>query len=60
MTSSQFDPSSTSKILNLCLLRFNKQSGSENLDSNTKDLCFGKISEEFQNVLGAWRAKILV
>ena len=31
ITSSRFDPSSTSKPLNLSLLRFNEQSGSENL-----------------------------
>ena len=31
MTSSRFDPGSTSKTLNLSLLRFNKRSGSENL-----------------------------
>ena len=30
MMSSRFDPSSTSKPLNLSLLRFNKRSGSEN------------------------------
>ena len=32
MTSSRFNPDSTSKTLNLSLLRFNKRSGSENLD----------------------------
>ena len=31
MTSSRFDPDSTSKTLNLFFLRFNEQSGSENL-----------------------------
>ena len=31
MTSSWFDPGSTSKTLNLFFLRFNEQSGSENL-----------------------------
>ena len=31
MTSSRFDPGSTSKTLNLSLLRFNERSGSENL-----------------------------
>ena len=31
MTSSQFDPGSTSKTLNLSLLRFNERSGFENL-----------------------------
>ena len=33
--SSRFDPSLTSKTLNLSLLRFNKRSGFENLVSNT-------------------------
>ena len=32
MTSSRFDPSSTSKTLNLSFLRFNEQFESENLD----------------------------
>ena len=31
MMSSRFDPGSTSKILNLSLLRFNERSGSKNL-----------------------------
>ena len=34
MTSSRFDLSSTSKILNLSLLQINEHSGSENLNSN--------------------------
>ena len=36
MTSSWFDPGSTSKILNLSLLRFNERSGSENLGINSQ------------------------
>ena len=36
MTSSRFDPSSTSKTLNLFLLRFNERSGSENLVHKVK------------------------
>ena len=32
MTSSWFDPGSTSKTLNLSLLRFSERSGSENLE----------------------------
>ena len=35
MTSSRFDPSSTSKTLNLFLLQFNERSRSENLGKNT-------------------------
>ena len=35
MTSLRFDLDSTSKTLNLSLLRFNEQSGSENLGNNT-------------------------
>ena len=34
MTSSRFDSGSTSKTLNLSLLRFNKRSGSENFAHN--------------------------
>ena len=36
MMSSWFDPGSTSKILNLSLLRFNERSGSENLGINSQ------------------------
>ena len=35
MMSSRFDPGSTSKTLNLFLLRFNERSRSENLGKNT-------------------------
>ena len=39
MTSSRFDLGSTSKTLDLSLLRFNEWSGSENLDS----MCLLKV-----------------
>ena len=43
MTSSQFDPCSTSKILNFSLLRFNERSRSENHDveKTLEQCCLG-------------------
>ena len=40
MTSSRFDPDSTSKTLNLSLLRFNERSGSENLTYESRNYRF--------------------
>ena len=40
MTSSRFDPDSTSKTLNLSLLRFNERSGSENLAYESRNYRF--------------------
>ena len=40
MTSSRFDPGSTSKTLNLSLLQFNERSESENLDKDASQFVF--------------------
>ena len=63
MTSSRFDLGSTSKTLNLALLRFNERSGSENLTSErvSPDMTGGMVASHIQcippNLLAAfmWR-----
>ena len=50
MTLSRFDPGSTSKTLNLSLLRFNERSGSENLDIEYyTPILFSKLFEKKTN-----------
>ena len=49
MTSLRFYPGSTSKTLNLSLLRFNERSGSKNLDVYQQKIKF-RVKENIKNI----------
>ena len=54
MTSCWFDPSSTSKTLNLSLLRFNERSDYKNLANNN---CMDKVWSPSPNYMESWSKK---